>query len=182
MLLEKLRDYYGFPDVEQSEFINKKVLGLTEAQQNAIADRIIEARSKRFGFPDISILAKYLNEAAPEKKTRNFYWAVCDDCKAEYDYRFERCPVCHLAGKRSSGYKVRVSNEGIPAKVIRWNQETFHPDGKHKYCITCDHRDSGFCRWFGEPEHSCSQSDYEYCECKQCCALHKKANRHEVKN
>ena len=180
MLIDKLRDYYGMPDSEQTEFINKKTLGLTEVQQNEIASKIIESRSKRFGFPDISVLAKYLNDAA-SKKHKGFFWAVCDDCKAEYDYRFERCPKCHLAGKRSSGYKVRVSEDGMPGKVIRWNQTTFHPDNKQKYCITCPSRDSGFCRWFGEPEHTCPQSDYEICECRQCCALHRKANRHDSK-
>lgn len=70
MLLDKLRDYYGMPDVEQTEFINKKTLGMTEAQQNEIADKIIESRSKRFGFPDISSLAKFLNNAGTKKAQR----------------------------------------------------------------------------------------------------------------
>ena len=174
MLIDKLREYYGFPDIEQAEYINKRTLGMTESEQNAIADKIIEARSKRFGFPDISVLAKFLNDSG--KKVRGFYWAVCDDCKAEYDYRFERCPKCHLAGKRSSGYKVRTSQDAIPAKVIRWNMTTLHPEDGRKFCITCVNRDTGFCRWFGEPNHTCQQSDYEYCECRQCCAIHKKAN------
>ena len=175
MLIDKLRDYYGIPDAEQTEFINKKTLSLTEAQQNEIANKIIESRSKRFGFPDISVLAKFLNESG--KKARGFYWAVCNDCKAEYDYRFESCPKCHLAGKRSSGYKVRTSDEGIPVKVIRWNQTTLRPDKDKTYCVNCENRDTGFCRWFGNPEHTCSASDYEYCECKQCCVIHKKGNQ-----
>lgn len=174
MLIDKLREYYGFPDQEQAEYIAKRTAGMTEAEQNAIADKIIESRSKRFGFPDISVLAKYLNDAG--KKTRGYYWAVCNDCKAEYDYRFESCPKCHLAGKRSSGYKVRTSEDGIPAKVIRWNQTTFHPDGKMEYCIKCANRDTGYCRWFGDPKHTCPREEYECCECKKCCAIHKKGN------
>ena len=176
MLVDKLREYYGFPSSEQAEYINKRTLGMTEAQQNEIAEKIIEARSKRFGFPDISILAKFLNDAGT-KKHKGFYWAVCDDCKAEYDYRFERCPKCHLAGKRSSGYKVRTSETAPqPGRVIRWNQTTFHPEEGKQFCITCKHRDSGYCRGFGNPEYTCSQSDYEYCACKKCCVIHKKAN------
>lgn len=175
MLLDKLREYYGFPDTEQADYIAKRTAGMTEAQQNEVAGKIIESRSKRFGFPDISVLAKFLNDAAP-KKIKGFYWAVCDDCKTEYDYRFERCPKCFLAGKRSSGYKVHTSDDGIPAKVVRWNQTTFHPEGK-VYCVNCEHRDTGFCKWFGNPGHQCLQSDYEYCECRKCCAIHKKGNQ-----
>ena len=212
MLIDKLRDYYGFPEPDQVDYITKRTLGMTEAQQNEIAEKIIQSRQKRFGFPDISILARFLSEAGT-KKHKCFYWAVCDDCKAEYDYRFESCPKCHLAGKRSSGYKVRTSENGIPANVIRWNQTTFHPDGKRSsgykvrtsdyqppakvirwnqttlrpepgktYCVNCANRDNNsYCRWFGNPEHTCAREEYEYCECKKCCVIHKKGNARLVK-
>ena len=176
MLIDKLREYYGFPGQEQSEYINKRTIGMPEAQQNEIAQKIIETRSKRFGFPDISILAKYFNDAG-SKKPHGFYWSICNDCKTEYNYRFETCPKCYLAGKRSSGYKVRTSEDGIPAKVIRWNQTTLHPDKGNTYCINCEHRDTGYCRWFGNPDHECQQNEYEYCVCRRCCAIHKKGNR-----
>lgn len=176
MLIDKLREYYGFPDAEQTAYIDKRTLGMTEARQNEIAGKIIESRAKRFGFPDISVLAKFLNDA--DKKSVGFYWAVCDDCGAEYDYRFERCPKCHLAGKRSSGYKVRTSENPPPKdRVIRWNMTTFYPEEGKQYCVTCINRDMGFCRWFGDPDHTCSQSDYEYCECRKCCAIHRKGNQ-----
>ena len=152
MLIDKLRDYYGFPEQDQVEFINKRTLGMTEAEQNAIAQKIIEGRSKRFGFPDISVLSKYLSEPG-SKKHKGFYWAVCNDCKAEFDYRFIRCPKCHLAGKRSSGYKVLTSDDPPPRSVIRWNQTTFVDDKKMPYCVSCANRDTGYCRWFGDPKH-----------------------------
>ncbi len=173
MLINKLRDYYGFPDNEQAQYINNKTKDMPEEQQDEIAGKIIETRSKRFGFPDISVLAKYLNNTAA-KEQKVYYWVVCDDCKAEYDYRFERCPKCHLAGKRSSGYKVRTSNTPPSINVIQWNMTTFHTEKDIKTCIRCDKRDSGYCRWFGNPNYTCRQSDYEYCECKQCCAISKK--------
>lgn len=174
MLIDKLREYYGFPEKEQAEYINKRTVGMTDAEQNAIAEKIIESHSKRFGFPDVSVLAKFMNDAG--KKARGFYWAVCDDCKAEYDYKFETCPRCFLAGKRSSGHKVRTSDNPPSKDVIRWNQTTLHDDKKMDYCISCEHRDTGFCRWFGDPNHTCSTGDYEYCECRKCCAIHKKTN------
>lgn len=181
MLLNKLNDYYGIADADAIEYINKRTAGMTEAQQNEIADKIIQSRQKRFGFPDISILAKFLNDAGT-KKHKGFFWAVCDDCGCEYDYRFERCPKCHLAGKRSSGYKVRTSEYQPPMKVIRWNQTTFYDDGKMQYCISCANRDNNsYCRWFGNPDHTCQQSDYEYCECKKCCAIHRKLNAAVIK-
>ena len=176
MLIDKLREYYGLPAQDQAEYIAKRTLSMTEAQQNEIAQKIIEERAKRFGFPDISILAKYLNDAHETKKGKRYYWSVCDDCKTEYDYKFTRCPKCHLEGKHSSGYKVRASEYPPPMKVIRWNMTTFYPEPGKTFCITCAHRDTGYCRWFGNPDHTCPQSDYEYCECRKCCAIHKRGN------
>lgn len=179
MLIDKLRNYYGFPNNEQVEYISKNVLGITEAEQDALADKIIEERSKRYGFPDIAFLSKYLKGA--QKKTRIFYWSVCDDCGAEFDYGFMRCPACHLKGKQSSGYKVKTSENPPPRNVIRWNLTTFNVQDGYTNCVVCEHRDTGFCRWFGNPNHTCAQNDYEYCECKACCAKHRKANANLLK-
>lgn len=175
MLINKLRDYYGFPDKEQIDYITRSTQGMSEELQDDIAARIIEARPKSRGFPDISYLAKFLNDSKG-KRTINFYWSVCDDCGAEYDYRFMNCPACFQKGKRNSGYKVRTSDQGIPAKVIRWNQTTLEDDGKGTYCVSCMQRDKGFCPKFGDPDRSCSAQDFEYCECKKCCSFHKKQN------
>lgn len=175
MLIDKLRDYYGIADADAVEYINKYTLGMTEAQQNEVAEKIIQSRQRRFGFPDISILAKFLNEGKA-KKTIGFYWAVCDDCKAEYDYQFIKCPVCFKNGKRNSGFKVRTSDQGIPGKVIRWNMTTLDDDGKGTYCVSCAIRDIGYCRNFGDPNYMCNAQDFESCECRKCCVFHKKAN------
>ena len=181
MLINKLRDYYGFPDKEQIDYISRAVQGMNEAVQDDIASRIIEARPKARGFPDISYLAKFLNDGKA-KKGVSFYWAVCDDCKAEYDYRFIQCPVCFKNGKKNSGFKVRTSDLGIPGKVIRWNQTTLDDDGKGTYCVSCANRDHGFCLKFGDPDKECSREEFEYCECKKCCAFHKKANGRAIKD
>ena len=171
MLINKLRDYYGFPDKEQIDYIGRATQGMSEELQDDIATKIIEARPKARGFPDISYLAKFLNDNKGKRKL-GFYWAVCDDCKSEYDYRFMQCPICFKAGKKNSGYKVRVSEQGIPAKVIRWNQTTLNEN----YCVSCIHRDKGFCLKFGDPDKQCSAQDFEFCECKKCCIFHKRAN------
>ena len=175
MLINKLRDYYGFPDKEQIDYISRATQGMSEELQDDIATKIIEARPKARGFPDISYLAKFLNDNRGKRKI-GFYWAVCDDCKAEYDYKFIQCPVCFKNGKKNSGYKVRTSDQGIPAKVIRWNMTTLEDDKKRPYCVSCVHRDKGFCLKFGDPDRECSREDFEYCECKKCCSFHKKAN------
>ena len=175
MLINKLRDYYGFPDKEQIDYIDRAVQGMSDELQDDIASKIIEARPKARGFPDISYLARFLNDNKG-KRTSNFYWAVCNDCKAEYDYRFIQCPVCFKAGKKNSGYKVRTSDLGIPAKVIRWNQTTLDDDGKRQYCVSCAIRDQGFCLKFGDPDKQCSPQDFEYCAFKKCWAFHKKVN------
>ena len=175
MLINKLRDYYGFPDKEQIDYIDRATQGMNEELQDEIAVKIIESRPKARGFPDISSLAKFLNDNKGKRKI-NFYWAVCDDCKSEYDYRFIQCPVCFQKGKKNSGYKVRTSDVGIPAKVIRWNQTTLYDDGKGTYCVSCLVRDKSFCLKFGDPDKQCSPQDFEYCECKKCCAFHKKTN------
>ena len=183
MLIDKLRDYYGIPDAGQADYINKNVFGISEADQNAIADKIIEDRSKRYGFPDIAFLSKFLKGAA--KKTKLYYWSVCNDCGAEFDYAFMHCPKCHLAGKRStemSGYKVKTSENPPPRNVIRWNLTTFNVEESYTNCVICEHRDTGFCRWFGNPNHTCAQNDYEYCDCKVCCAKHRKANAEMLKD
>lgn len=180
MLINKLRDYYGFPDKEQIDYITRSTQGMSDELQDDIATKIIEARPKARGFPDISYLARFLNDNKG-KRTINFYWAVCDDCKAEYDYKFIQCPVCFKNGKSNSGHKVRVSDQGIPAKVIRWNQTTLNDDGKGQYCVSCVHRDKGFCLKFGDPNKMCDAQDFDYCECKKCCSFHKKLNAQVIK-
>lgn len=175
MLINKLRDYYGFPDKEQIDYIGRATQGMSEEAQDDIAAKIIEARPKARGFPDISYLARFLNDNK-NRPVLKFYWSVCDDCKTEYDYRFMQCPVCFKNGKKNSGYKVRTSDQRIPAKVIRWNQTTLDDDGKGTYCVSCLNRGQIFCLKFGDPDNECSRQDFEYCECKKCCSFHKKLN------
>lgn len=175
MLINKLRDYYGFPDKEQTDYITRATQKMSEELQDDIAAKIIETRPKARGFPDISYLAKFLNDGK-SKKVIGFFWSVCNDCKCEYDYKFITCPRCHLAGKKSSGYKVRASDNPPPRdRVIRWNQPIIYPPDDRKYCVNCEHRVS-FCLKFGDPDKQCSAQDFEYCPCKQCCAFHKKVN------
>lgn len=174
MLINKLREYYGFPDTEQMTFINSRTADMPEALQDEIASKIIQTRQKRFGFPDISILAKFLNDAP--KNLKVYYWAVCDDCKAEYDYLFERCPRCYLAGKRSSGYKVRTSKTPPTQQVIRWNIPSLSKNPAYQTCVNCAAKHDSYCRWFGDPNHTCSQVDYECCNCKKRCAIRKRSN------
>jgi hypothetical protein len=177
MLYDKLAEYYGDGDREQEQYVREAEKRLNTDRQNSIYNSIIESRGKRFGFPDISVLSKFMSPASAKGGNYQYMWAICNDCKAEYDYRFITCPRCHLSGKVSSGYRVRGSDIPPDNNVIRWNQTSLSADGKTKLCVTCENKDIGYCRFFGNPDWQCSQSDYMQCECKQCCAYHKKANR-----
>ena len=175
MLINKLRDYYGIPDKEQIDYIARTTKGMNENAQNDIASKIIETRPKSRGFPDIAFLAKYLNDSKG-KRVIGFYWSICNDCGCEYDYKFITCPKCHLEGKKSSGYKVRQSDNPPPKnKVVRWNMPIIYPPSENKYCVNCEHKTS-FCFKFGNPDFQCSREDFEHCPCKECCAFHKKIN------
>lgn len=182
MLINKLRDYYGFPGSEEQRYLDRVTSGMSETRQNELAEIIIQNCQKKYGFPDVYRLSKFIQEAersAPQSRT--CYWSVCNDCKAEFDYRFQKCPVCFSKGAESSGYKVKVSTEGIPGKVIRWNQFKMTDEGDGTFCVSCENRDRGYCRWFGDPNHFCDKSDFEYCDCKKCCITHKRANEKLLK-
>lgn len=175
MLLDKLREYYGFPIAEQAEYINNHVKKMSEVEQDRIADKIIESHSKRFGFPDIAVLAKFLNGARNE--THKYFWAVCNSCKTEYDYSLNYCPKCFLDKRPKAewkGYGIKTSETAPGRNVIRYNLPVLQ-EGE-SWCVNCKSKEMSYCPWFGEPDHNCSSSDYEYCECKKCCAVHKKKN------
>lgn len=175
MLIAKLRDYYGFPDAEQMEFLNQRLKNIDEEKQDEIAQKIIESCSKRFGFPDISTLAKYIPVVAEKK--RKYFWSVCNDCKTEFDYSFRTCPVCEQNNKVSSGYSLKVSEFAPTEKVVRWNIPTEATLPGLVSCKKCSDRDGSYCRNFGNPDWTCSKSDFDYCNCKRCCLAYKKANK-----
>lgn len=172
MLIDILRDYYGIPDVQTSQFIAEKTKGMAEEKQNEIAEQVKQKHSQRYGFPDIAVLTKYFDTV--QTKVKKFYWSVCNDCKAQFDYRFNTCPKCFLEGKKSSGYKVKVSDYQPPKSVIRWNQTSLQ-DETHG-CFKCENKEDSFCPYFGKPGYQCNKTDYDYCQCKKCCINHRKAN------
>lgn len=174
MLINILREYYGFPDNQTLQFITDKTKGMSEEKQDEIAEKIKLKHSQRFGFPDISVLSKFLETA--QSTAKKYYWSVCNDCKAQFDYKFNSCPKCFLIGKKSSGYAVKVSDTEPPKSVIRWNQTSLNIEEKIHTCYDCDHKDDGFCKYFGLPGFECNRNDYDYCPCKKCCVEHKKAN------
>lgn len=174
MLIDILREYYGIPDIQTSQFIAEKTKGMAEEKQNEIAERVKQKHSQRYGFPDIAVLSKYFDTV--QVTTKKYYWSVCNDCKAQFDYRFNTCPKCFLVGKKSSGYGVKVSDYQPPKSVIRWNQTSLNIQEKEHTCYDCDHKDEGFCKYFGRPDWQCNKTDYEYCPCKKCCAEHRRAN------
>ena len=178
MLYDKLAEYYGDGDREQEQYVREAEKRLSIEKQTAAYNQIIEARGKRFGFPDISVLSKFISPASAKGGNYQYAWAICNDCKAEYDYKFMTCPRCYQSGKSSSGYRVRGSDIPPGQNVIRWNQTSLSSAPGEQTCVNCEHRDN-YCRFFGNPDWTCSQSDFTNCECRQCCAIHKRANKHD---
>ena len=179
MLYDKLAEYYGDGDREQEQYVREAEKRLSVEKQTAAYNQIIEARGKRFGFPDISVLSKFISPTTAKGGNYQYAWAVCNDCKAEYDYKFVTCPRCLLSGKSSSGYRVRGSDVPPGHNVIRWNQTSLNAEPNEKLCVNCEHRDNSYCRFFGNPDWQCTKSDFENCDCRQCCARHKRANKHD---
>ena len=176
MLVEKLMGVYGLPTKEAEEFLKAKASRMNEAEQEAMAGRIIEERPSRFGFPDVAALAKFFKANAEPARPLKYYWCVCNDCGCEYSYGFFTCPDCFLANKKSSGYKVKTSDGPPKNHVVRWNMETFRAIQGEKICAKCALRGS-FCRMFGNPDASCSREDFDTCACRECCADHKRFNK-----
>lgn len=176
MLLETLEKYYGEFSEPEQDFIHKSVEILDAATQEAFYKNLTEFWGKRKGVPDLSVLSKTLRIVAPNK-ARVYFWAICDDCGAEYDYRFMQCPRCFLEGKKNSGYSVKKSEYQPPMKIIRWNQFTLSPSTiQVRHCVDCVEK-KFYCPIFGNPDKQCKAQDFEYCPCKKCCAYFKKANK-----
>lgn len=172
MLLDQLRDYYGMPDQEQSEFITKRTQGMSEADQNDVYQKIIESRSKRFGFPDIAYLSKYLTQTP--KKARVYYWAVCLECGTEYAGTMPMCPKCYDKGLECRAKNFKTSETPMPMKVIRYNKEYTYRQDNELLCYVCAEREMSYCPNFGRPDYFCKE--YRECKCNRCCMIAKKAN------
>lgn len=183
MLLERLINYYGTPDEEQERFINEKTLSMSEEKQDEIAQKIIEERTKRFGFPDIAALKKFFEK---EEKKRIYYWAVClePDCKTEYAAGLMICPTCYKKGLKFNKYAIKNSEFPPSKKVIMFNQQAYFSSEKDdKLCINCEiaKKEWAFCFHFGNPDWECKTEDFRQCDCKACCLKHKAGNRNIFK-
>lgn len=172
MFLDKLIDYYGMADDESKNFIEGRINKYSADEQDELVKKILAAIPRKFGFPDVNRLAKVFNDNPP--KVRIYFWAVCNDCGAEYDYQFMTCPKCFLEGKKSSGYAVRKSEYQPPMKTIRWNMPSL--SGSEYSCLNCEHKNN-YCKNFGNYTWKCKREEWEYCPCKACCAKAKEQSR-----
>lgn len=175
-LLDRLTEYYGAPKTEQENFISEREKYLDDMAKNAIYQQLIETRSTRFGFPDVSVLAKYFQEYVLVKKEtkRQYFWCVCDECKTEFAYSLMSCPNCYLQGRDSRGYKLKVSDEPPKPNVVRLNKPILRSGAD--VCINCDKRSGSYCEHFGQDWYFCDREDFDQCECKHCCLNEKKRN------
>lgn len=119
-------------------------------------------------------------EEEKENKKKKYYWAVCNDCGCNYDYVMPFCPKCTAMTRKSSGYKVKVSDELPTQRIIRWNKPWLTPYGTdNSLCINCETPERKFCSHFGDPDYRCEF--FTTCECNKCCGYYSKLNRQMVK-
>lgn len=176
MLIERLEKYYGLADDEETRFILDKLDGYSEADEQRLYEYIISNKNRRYGFPDVSFLSKVFSEIKPEsqKKNKKYYWCVCDNCGSAYSYRLSLtgCPVCWNKGFECRSYKMVVSENKPPMKVIRYNKST--RIGNEKSCYDCEHNSLSFCGNFGNENYDCNKLGQ--CKCASCCIKAKRAN------
>lgn len=180
MLIDILTEHYGSAGYEQRKYIAEKTSGLSEKQQEETAKKIIAKNPDSEEFPSLEALKEIFEKE--ESKPKKYFWNICNDCNFEYDYGFSTCPICKMNGGKSSGYKVKVSQNPPHRGVVRWNQESFTPVADEKLCLNCEHKEGSYCWMFGKVDAQCKREDFEVCKCSACCVRHKKFNKEREKS
>ena len=175
-MLEKLIEIYGEFDETTTKWISENLEKLGEENEQNFLKCLQEEHSRRQGKPDIHKLNVVL-EKVTGKKTKGFIWAVCLECGCEYDYCLPMCPACFDKGLDCRTRAVKKSEFQPPAKVIRYNKQYQNGDKGEKICYYCEHRKTGYCKNFGNPNWNCKREEFEMCDCKLCCGVAKKINR-----
>lgn len=173
MILNELEAIYGFFGEEQKKWISEYLEYLTEEEKSNFINLIKKEHPIKRGIPDIQVLQK-VKSRVTGKPINNYYWAVCMDCKTEYDYNLPMCPSCYENGIICRVVSVKKSEFQPPAKVIRYNK-AYIGDGTEKICYNCENKNESYCRHFGDSEWTCN--DLAHCKCAGCCVKTKKENQ-----
>lgn len=175
-MLEALEEIYGEFEENEKKWITENLKNLGEENEQKYLQVIQEEHSRRQGKPDIHKMKKVL-EKVTGKKPKSYIWAVCNNCKCEYDYRLPMCPKCYENGLRCTSLSVKMSEFQPPVKVIRYNKRYIeNADKNEPVCYNCEHKENSYCPHFGDPDFTCRREDFEYCPCKRCCSYNKRRN------
>lgn len=124
-----------------------------------------------------------------EDKKQYVAWRYCTKCGTSYPATQVICYTCYrranskqttnLLNSEFAKTLVTKCGESYPKNFIRLNVDIPLSESTKKYlngcgnCFECTEK--AFCNNFGNPFYICSKQDWEYCKCKNCCAVFRKS-------
>ena len=172
MFVNELEGYFGKLGDSEKQWVNENLERLDDTSKMNIVHELREHR----GTISIPVMQKVL-EKVTGKKARVYFWAVCLECGCEYDYGLPMCPACYEKGLDCRTKAVKKSEFKPPMSVIKYNKQYMNGDKNEQTCFTCPNKKESYCSNFGNPDWNCHREEFEYCNCKMCCGIAKKANR-----
>lgn len=175
MYINELEGYFGaFPE---------EVKGWVQSNLEKLDDNLkmnyftaLKDNCKKGIVPELNTMIRVF-EKITEKKSKIFYWKICQFCKTEYAFGLPMCPKCFEEGFECSTMSVRTSNLPPPASVVKYNKEYI---GEGRNCYKCQERELSYCSHFGNTKWQCK--DYQICKCAACCVKEKKENEKLLAN
>lgn len=180
-LSERLFNHYGAFGEEETAFVDSFENKYNDDEKENLYREITRGRNKNLGAPDVHFLEHIFKVQKPQNAKR-YFWSVCTKCKTHYWYSMPFCPTCWDNGFLSSEHTVKVSDEKPNRdKVVRYNKDytqCVEMGGKptEKICYNCENRHNGYCAGFGRIDYKCTQNQWDYCGCRDCCIRFKKQN------
>lgn len=94
-VIAELTKYYETFDKASAEYIRNFFEVESEEKKNWLLKSVKETHPKKFGFPDISVLAKVYRSAPVFTQVKTHAECICNDCGTVYAYELMNCPKCH---------------------------------------------------------------------------------------
>ena len=170
--IDSVKEKFGQINSESEQLINDAISKYSGKELEALKAEFFKTFTE---LPDTEKLTLFFDNHKPAKKT--YYWSVCLECGCEYDYSLPMCPSCYDKGFDCRAKSVKVSEFKPNFNVIKYNKHYINGNSGEQTCYTCPNKKESYCTHFGNPDWTCHREEYEMCECKQCCASLKAANR-----
>ena len=181
MFIDEIKEQYGQISEDSEQLIIDVIGKYSKKEVEELKNEFFKTFST---FPPTEKLAKFFDGHKP--KTKVYFWAKCNDCGCEYDYRLPFCPRCEREGKHSSGYKVVKTDYEPAKKYIQLNKPWLTPynvngnkdtNGECVFCKKVAKPQEKYCFHFGDPDYRCSY--FEVCDCVVCCSFYARLQRKE---